>query len=328
MKFYMKKAYVTGATGAIGMALVAELLKNNIEVKVFLRKDSERSGRIAESFGEELKSGNISVEYVSLEELKHFMENVYTQGRQDSVFYHLGWSGTFGKLRNDAGLQQKNVEYTLDAVRLAGRLGCTKFIGVGSQAEYGRVSTRLTPDTDTAPENEYGRAKLAAGIRSAELCRGLGLRHSWVRVLSVYGPFDGRNTMIMSVIRGLLSGERVSLTKGEQIWNYLYSGDAARALLMLGASSLSVQSRTYCLAGEAEGGLREYILRLCRAAGADESLLGFGEIPYGSAQVMYLTADISRLWQDVGFVPETTFDDGIKKTIEWVRTYGIPLYGY
>ena len=97
---------------------------------------------------------------------------------------------------------------------------------------------------------------------------------------------------------------------------------------MLGASSLSVQSRTYCLAGEAEGGLREYILRLCRAAGADESLLGFGEIPYGSAQVMYLTADISRLWQDVGFVPETTFDDGIKKTIEWVRTYGIPLYGY
>ena len=90
----MKKAYVTGATGAIGMALVAELLKNNIEVKVFLRKDSERSGRMRKNT-EELKSGNISVEYVSLEELKHFMENVYTQGRQDSVFYHLGWSGTF-----------------------------------------------------------------------------------------------------------------------------------------------------------------------------------------------------------------------------------------
>ena len=157
MKFYMKKAYVTGATGAIGMALVAELLKNNIEVKVFLRKDSERSGRIAESFGEELKSGNISVEYVSLEELKHFMENVYTQGRQDSVFYHLGWSGTFGKLRNDAGLQQKNVEYTLDAVRLAGRLGCTKFIGVGSQAEYGVRNTTMRETDELHPLSEYGK---------------------------------------------------------------------------------------------------------------------------------------------------------------------------
>lgn len=330
----MTKAYITGATGAIGMALVGELLKNRIGTTVFLRKGSERNDRVKDSFSGELASGLLKTEYVSLEELSGYAMN--TQGMSTgianvtdtAVFYHLGWGGTFGEQRNDACMQQKNVEYTLDAVRLAKRLGCEHFIGVGSQAEYGRFEGRLTPDTRTLPENEYGRAKLAAGIRSAELCRELGLRHSWVRVLSVYGPFDGKNTMIMSVIRGLLSGERVSLTKGEQIWNYLYSGDAARALFMLGTSSLSAQSRTYCLAGEAEGGLREYILRLCNAAEADESLLGFGEIPYGSAQVMYLTADISRLWQDVGFVPETTFDDGIKKTIEWVRTYGIPLYGY
>lgn len=380
----MKKAYITGATGAIGMALVGELLKNGISTTVFLRKGSGRNDRVKDSFSVELASGLLRIEYVSLEELSGYTAKKDTQDIQaytsqecilqshapqshvlqecvlqsyapqsyasqesasqsytqhnvsrkisgitdTAVFYHLGWSGTFGEQRNDADMQQKNVEYTLDAVRLAKRLGCVHFIGVGSQAEYGRFEGRLTPDTRTLPENEYGRAKLAAGIRSAELCRELGLRHSWVRVLSVYGPFDGRNTMIMSVIRGLLFGERVALTKGEQIWNYLYSGDAARALLMLGASSLSVQSRTYCLAGEAEDGLREYILRLCRAAGADESLLGFGEIPYGSAQVMYLTADINRLWQDVGFVPETTFDDGIKKTIEWVRAYGIPLYGY
>lgn len=329
----MTKAYITGATGAIGMALVGELLKNGISTTVLLRRSSERNDRVKNSFSGELASGLLRIEYVSLEELLGYAvnENVSRKisGVTDTaVFYHLGWGGTFGAQRNDADMQQKNVEYTLDAVRLAKRLDCVHFIGVGSQAEYGRFEGRLTPDTRTLPENEYGRAKLAAGIRSAELCRELGLRHSWVRVLSVYGPFDGKNTMVMSVIRGLLSGERVSLTKGEQIWNYLYSGDAARALFMLGASSLSAQSRTYCLAGEAEGELREYILRLCKAAGADENLLGFGEIPYGSAQVMYLTADISRLWQDVGFVPETTFDDGIKKTIEWVRTYGTPLYGY
>lgn len=315
----MKKAYVTGATGAIGMALVAELLKNNIEVTVFLRKDSERSGRIAESFGEELKSGNISVEYVSLEELKHFMENVYIPGRQDSVFYHLGWSGTFGKLRNDAGLQQKNVEYTLDAVRLADRLGCTKFIGVGSQAEYGRVSTRLTPDTDTAPENEYGRAKLAAGVSSRELCRELGIEHAWVRVLSVYGPYDGMNTMITSVIRGLLKGDRVSLTKGEQMWNYLYSEDAGKELYLLGAKAVR-NGAVYILAGSEEHSLKEYVVRLCRAMDADDKLLGFGDVLYGAGQVMCLTADISALCSDTGYIPDTTFEDGIKKTAEWVKS--------
>ncbi len=316
----MKKAYVTGATGAIGMALVAELLQNNIEVTVFLRKDSERSGRIAESFGEELKRGNLSVEYVSLEELKHFMENVYTPGRQDSVFYHLGWSGTFGKLRNDAGLQQKNVEYTLDAVRLADRLGCTKFIGVGSQAEYGRVSTRLTPDTDTAPENEYGRAKLAAGVSSRELCRELGIEHAWVRVLSVYGPYDGMNTMITSVIRGLLKGDRVSLTKGEQMWNYLYSEDAGKELYLLGAKAVR-NGAVYILAGSEEHSLKEYVVRLCRAMDADDKLLGFGDVPYGAGQVMCLTADIGTLCSDTGYIPDTTFEDGIKKTAEWVKSH-------
>ena len=315
----MKKAYVTGATGAIGMALVAELLKNNIEVTVFLRKDSERSGRIAESFGEELKRGNLSVEYVSLEELKHFMENVYTPGRQDSVFYHLGWSGTFGKLRNDAVLQQKNVEYTLDAVRLADRLGCTKFIGVGSQAEYGRVSTRLTPDTDTVPENEYGRAKLAAGVSSRELCRELGIEHAWVRVLSVYGPYDGMNTMITSVIRGLLKGDRVSLTKGEQMWNYLYSEDAGKELYLLGAKAVR-NGAVYILAGSEEHSLKEYVVRLCRAMDADDKLLGFGDVPYGAGQVMCLTADIGTLCSDTGYIPDTTFEDGIKKTAEWVKS--------
>ena len=315
----MKKAYVTGATGAIGMALVAELLQNNIEVTVFLRKDSERSGRIAESFGEELKRGNLSVEYVSLEELKHFMENVYTPGRQDSVFYHLGWSGTFGKLRNDAVLQQKNVEYTLDAVRLADRLGCTKFIGVGSQAEYGRVSTRLTPDTDTVPENEYGRAKLAAGVSSRELCRELGIEHAWVRVLSVYGPYDGMNTMITSVIRGLLKGDRVSLTKGEQMWNYLYSEDAGKELYLLGAKAVR-NGAVYILAGSEEHSLKEYVVRLCRAMDADDKLLGFGDVPYGEGQVMCLTADIGTLCSDTGYIPDTTFEDGIKKTAEWVKS--------
>lgn len=315
----MKKAYVTGATGAIGMALVAELLQNNIEVTVFLRKDSERSGRIAESFGEELKRGNLSVEYVSLEELKHFMENVYTPGRQDSVFYHLGWSGTFGKLRNDAVLQQKNVEYTLDAVRLADRLGCTKFIGVGSQAEYGRVSTKLTPDMDTAPENEYGRAKLAAGVSSRELCRELGIEHAWVRVLSVYGPYDGMNTMITSVIRGLLKGDRVSLTKGEQMWNYLYSEDAGKELYLLGAKAVR-NGAVYILAGSEEHSLKEYVVRLCRAMDADDKLLGFGDVPYGAGQVMCLTADIGTLCSDTGYIPDTTFEDGIKKTAEWVKS--------
>lgn len=347
----MTHAYITGATGAIGMALVGELLKNKIATTVFLREGSARNGRMVDSFEESLESGLLRLEYVSLEQLADYMssdnceveysdehnycdENVAGSAAaetEEAVFYHLGWAGTFGAERNDRALQQRNVGYTLDAVRLAKRLGCTHFIGVGSQAEYGRVEGELTPQTAALPENEYGRCKLAAGIESAKLCAELGMRHSWVRVLSVYGPFDGQNTMIMSVIRGLLSGQRVPLTKGGQIWNYLYSGDAARALYLLGESDIRKKdgkdtgargdSEVYCLAGSSACELREYILKLCRTVGADERLLGFGDIPYGERQVMYLTADIGSLTRDTGFVPETTFEEGIKRTVEWVRAH-------
>lgn len=299
------------------MALVAELLKNNTEVTVFLRRDSERNSRILERFADELAGGLLSMEYVSLEELREFSKDVNAQP-QDAVFYHLGWSGTFGKLRNDAKLQQKNVEYTLDAVRLAARLGCKRFIGVGSQAEYGRVDGRLTPDTRTAPENEYGRAKLAAGIESRALCGRLGLSHAWVRVLSVYGPYDGMNTMIMSVISGLLKGSRVPLTRGEQVWNYLFSEDAAKELYLLG--DRAADGEVYILAGSGEQSLKEYVLELCRTVGADEELLGFGDVPYGVKQVMYLTADIEKTCKATGYTPDTAFADGIAKTVRWIKS--------
>ena len=57
----MKKAYITGATGAIGMALVGELLKNGISTTVFLRKDSGRNDHVKDSFSGELASGLLRI---------------------------------------------------------------------------------------------------------------------------------------------------------------------------------------------------------------------------------------------------------------------------
>ena len=72
----------------------------------------------------------------------------------------------------------------------------------------------------------------------------------------------------------------------------------------------------YCLGSGTAKPLREYIesLRDCIDPDAE---LGFGDIPYGEAQVMYLCADTSELEADTGFVPATTFEDGIKATVQW-----------
>ena len=50
---------------------------------------------------------------------------------------------------------------------------------------------------------------------------------------------------------------------------------------------------------------------------APNAELGIGEVPYADKQVMYLCADIGALTADTGFVPQTSFEDGIKETLAW-----------
>ena len=304
------------------MALTARLLEEKVNVTVFLRRDSGRNERF-NIFEAEQRAGMLNIVYLNLEELGSYCrQGSGTRCGRDDVFYHFGWCGTFGAARNDRKRQQDNIGYTLDAVRLAGRLGCGSFVGAGSQAEYGRPGGVLTPDTPAAPENEYGKAKLEAGIQSRKLCEELGIMHCWVRILSVYGPYDGDDTMIMSTIRRLMLGQEVPLTEGIQLWDYLYSEDAADALYRIGNLTWTKGYRLYCLAGGVSKPLKEYILMLCRQLGADEELLRFGAVAYTDTQVMRLTADIKELVRDTGFRVQTSFEEGINKTIDWRKNIG------
>ena len=64
--------------------------------------------------------------------------------------------------------------------------------------------------------------------------------------------------------------------------------------------------------------LRDYICKIRDAVDPNMKIV-FGEVPYYDKQVMYLCADITDLTRDTGFVPEVTFDEGIRKTVEWCR---------
>lgn len=302
----MRRVVITGATGSIGIAVINQMIQNNVEVLVLTREDSKRNARIPEH---EL----VTIKYCSLDELK-FLHN--DTDKEYDVFYHFAWAGTTGAARNDMNLQLQNIQYTLDAVEAAEKLGCKKFIGAGSQAEYGRVEGVLEASTPPFPENGYGIAKLCAGQMSRIMCEQKNIEHVWTRILSVYGPNDGDQSMIMSTIKKLLLNEKPALTKGEQQWDYLYSKDAAKAMFLLG--EYGVSGKTYCIGGGKTKPLLEYVTIL-RDTINEEAELGVGEIPYAEKQVMHLCANIEDLTNDTGFVPEVSFVDGIRETIEWYK---------
>lgn len=300
----MKRIVMTGPTGTIGMALINQCITQKIEVLALCKKGSEHIQRIP-------ASEFVQVVECNLDELTHFSDE-----RRYDVFYHFAWDGTQGDFRNDAELQARNIQYTLDAVGLAHRLGCQTFIGAGSQAEYGRFEGTLTPKTPVFPENEYGKAKLNAGLTSRERCHQLGMKHIWVRILSVYGPYDDENTMVMSTITKILQGETPSCTEGEQVWDYIYSEDAANALFLLGEKG--IDGKVYCLgSGEAKP-LKMYI-NIIRSIINREAKIAFGAIPYSERQVMHLCANIDDLIADVGFSPRISFEEGIQRTIQSIH---------
>lgn len=299
----MKKAVITGPTGAIGTAMIKQCISRGISVLAICRKNSKRLSCIPQN-------PLVTILEWDLEELSGLSKEVLGEEEPFDVFYHLGWNGTFGNARNDMPLQIQNIQSTIEAVKLAKRLGCKVFVGAGSQAEYGRTEGILTPQTGTKPENGYGMAKLCAGMMSRQLCKAEGITHVWVRILSVYGPGDGDATMIMTAIRMLLRGEKPQFTAGEQLWDYLYSEDAARAMLLLGDKG--EDGRVYCLGSGQAKPLREYIEMIKEVVNPGGET-GIGEVPYSPGQVMHLQADIGELKSDTGFEPQVEFSEGIRR---------------
>ena len=299
----MKQVIISGATGAIGMALIRELTEQGIGVLVLAREGSARNSRIP-------KHPLVKLRYCALDGLAELQNE---EGEKYDAFYHFAWDGTTGAARNDMYLQNRNVRYALDAVGAAKRFGCEVFIGAGSQAEYGRVEGLLTPDTPTRPEMGYGMGKLCAGLMTREAAHALGMRHVWVRILSIYGPYDGAGSMVASTVSKLLAGEAPKFTKGEQMWDYLYSGDAAVALRLIAEKGRD--GAIYPLGSGKVRPLAEYIADI-RDVVAPGFPLTFGEIPYAERQVMHLQADISGLQADTGWTPRQEFKQGIAEILK------------
>lgn len=304
------KIILTGATGAIGLAIIQKCIEKNWEAIVIVRPESARNQRIP-------NHENIHVVECDLSEIDSLCKLDLCKGAE--YFLHLAWAGTFGEQRNDKAMQQKNVASAITACHVAKKIGCEAFLFAGSQAEYGRVEGALNGQTATKPENEYGRAKLEAGLSTLDVCKKNGMRHIYIRILSVYGPGDGEETMISAAIRNLKNGISPQFTPGEQLWDYLYSEDAAKALLL--ACQNGKTGKIYCLGSGTVKPLKEYISFIGQIVNP-EVVLQIGALPYRENQVMYLCADLKDLQEDCGFHPSVSFEEGIRKTQDWIDKYG------
>ena len=296
----MRNYLITGATGMIRSSIVEQIIKNNDKCTCLIRKDTGRVKNIP-------KSDNVKIIRCDIDEYKILkLDDKY------DVFIHLAWLKPFGNDRDNVELQLQNVQYTLDAVRLAKRCGCTVFIGAGSQAEYGVQTVPLTPELPVSPESGYGIAKYTAGKMSKMVCQQLGMRFNWMRILSVYGKRDNSYTLISYVINELKAGRSPELTKCEQIWDYIHCDDAARAFLAVAENG--VDGKFYPLGSGNGRPISEYVKEI-QCIVNPKINIEFGKKNYYPHQPMYLVSDNTQLSNDTGWVPKVEFSDGIKNII-------------
>ena len=136
----------------------------------------------------------------------------------------------------------------------------------------------------------------------------IGLKYIHLRILSVYGPNDGENTLISYVIQKLKAGHSPELTRCEQVWDYLYADDAGDAILVI--AEKGIDGKAYPLGSGKGRKLSEYIEDIRKSINPDVKV-EYGAKDYYPHQPMHLVADLTELAIDTGWEPAYSFSEGI-----------------
>lgn len=300
---------VTGATSFIGRAVVEELLEKRHQVFAAVRPDSAGRGEL-EAMQRET-GGQLTVLPVDLSACGTLDRHPALEGRAD-LWLHLGWEGSGSANRTNPEIQARNIGYALEALGAAARLGCTRFLFSGSQAEYGIADGLMREDSPCHPVSEYGKDKLEVCRRAGERAAELGITYLHARIFSVYGPGDHPWSLVSSCVDTFLKGGHMEFGACTQLWNYLYIKDAVRAItgLLLAKSPSGV----YNVAGNDTRPLREFIgeiHRLCGGRGTFE----YGKRPPNAEGMVSLNPDTGKLYRTANFQPRISFEEGIREMI-------------
>ena len=305
----MKKAIVTGANGFVGTAVCRELAGRGVEVIAVVRHPEEVIRGIESVPG-------IRIVYADLSDFRRLAEVI--PDRDIDALYHFAWVGSAGPLRGDADVQMRNVQYTCDTVKACAEMGCGRFVFASSIMEY-EIEATMATDATPGINTLYCSAKVAADYMARTLAGSLGVDYIRAVISNIYGPGEMSPRLVNTSIRKMLRGEHCAFSAGEQMYDFIYITDAAKTFAAIGEKG--IRNRTYYIGSPEPKPLKEFLLAMrdCVDPGVE---IGLGELPFSGVSLTYREFDIHAVEKDTGFVPEVSFEEGIRRTAEWIREEG------
>lgn len=302
----MKNVIISGADGFVGSYTVKCFLENGCEV---LALDiAEKPNRLQSTDG----LTYIQCDIADIEQMKSIIKS----GKYDT-FIHFAWAGSAGEARVDYNLQLQNALNTVECMKAAKQLGCTRFVCAGSIMEYEVEAAVHAQESRPGMGYIYGMGKHIAHCLCKSVAANIGIELVWPMITNAYGVGELSPRFVNTTLRKIINNEPLQFTAATQNYDFVYVSDVAKAFYL--ASKNGKPFCEYMIGSGNAKPLKNFIIEMQQAC-APKSELIFGDIPFTGTNMPVEVFDISDLKADCGFEPEVSFAEGTKMTMEWLKT--------
>lgn len=301
----MKNVIVTGANGFIGSSLIKKLTENGVNVVAI--DISFANSRLPES--NQITRIETSIENES-DLIDRIPENEY------DAFYHFAWRGVNGPEKANPSIQLANINIAVVCARVAKSLNCNKFLVAGTIAE--ECVHSLGNLTTTSGGMMYGVAKHCAHLMLETFCKNIGLPFVWMQFSNIYGVGNVTGNLVSYTLTEILQDREATFGPALQPYDFIYVDDLIEAIYRIGDCENHFDS--YYIGSGSIMLLKDYLLKIGELVGKKDKIR-IDVRPDDGIRYDRMMFDTAPLRTDIGEYVTTSFENGIEKTAEWLKSY-------
>jgi nucleoside-diphosphate-sugar epimerase len=308
----MTSYLVTGGAGFIGSHLAEELVRRGERVRVVDNLATGKRANLAHLSGVDFVEGDLADIEVAHRAVKG-VEIVLHQAAIPSVPR---------SVEDPVTSNRANVDASLNLLVAARDAGIKRVVYAGSSSAYG--DTPVLPkveDMPTAPLSPYALQKLVAEDYCRMFTRLYGLETVTTRYFNVFGPRQDPSSPYSGVISlfvsALCAGRAPTIHgDGEQTRDFTYVANVVDGVLRA-SSAPGVSGEVINVATGGRISLNQLFRTIRDLVGASVEPV---YAPPRRGDVRDSRADVAKAHRLLGYKPTVTFDEGLRKTIEWYRS--------
>ncbi len=308
----MTRYVVTGGAGFIGSHLVSHLVDQGHQVRVV----------------DDLTTGNIHNLDQVMTEIDFFRGSICDASlmnevcqETDTVFHQAALASVERSVENPLLTNRTNVEGTLQVLNSAHETGVRRVVYASSSSIYGDTPTLpKTESMNRRPKSPYASSKAAAEFYCQNYADIFELETVSLRYFNVFGPRQDPDSQYAAVIplfiTALLNNRPPAVFgDGEQSRDFTYIDDVVEAN-MLAARASGASGKVFNVGCGRRHTINELLDMLMHAIDSDVSATYTEERP---GDVRHSEADISRARETLGYQPSVTFEEGLRRTVNFYR---------